>query len=97
MARRLDSLNRQGVRIIDPARTDRHIEKHAEKLGKLRKLVEGIVRRCLLEVKTVHGDERFADRSALVRKTYDRLLVKYRSVRKPVAVFTFGENEKNKK
>lgn len=83
-ARRVDALNRNTINVIDPARTNRHVDRHREQLGELTKLVKGIVRRCLLEARAIHGDERRQDRSTEIKDEYEKLLRKNPSVFDPV-------------
>lgn len=85
-ARRVDALNRRGIILVDPGRTDRHVLRHQHKLGENVNLVKGIVRRCLLEVRALHGDERRQDKSVQIKEEYEALLSKNPSVSEPVAL-----------
>lgn len=57
-ARRLDSLNRPGLRLVDPCRTERHILRHWNRLRHALPLVRKIVRDCMAEGFCAIGDER---------------------------------------
>lgn len=57
-ARRLDSLNRAGLRIVDPCRVDRHIERHRHRFRNALPIVRKIVQNCMAEALCAIGDER---------------------------------------
>lgn len=70
-ARRLDSLNRPGVRVVDPGRPTRHIIRFKKQLGKKRlNLVYNIVKLCMAEGTCLLGDERRQNRTAEIQQEF---------------------------
>lgn len=76
--RRIDSISRKGIIVVDPGRTNRHIERYRDRLGnKNTKLVKKIVKLCLLEIRAMHGDERVPEDSYILKDEYQKLVSKY--------------------